>query len=168
MWWLWWWFVPWFSSFAWGQGPTQTVTFTMRKLAFSTNQFGIDLYRALNASEGENVALCPFCVGSSLSMLLLGADGPSAMALRQALYLWGLRPQEIHLAYHDLIGHLGLNLTPLPEEFEGGIRRSHEEDDTVLRILNNLYIQRHFSVHYPFQFLINRWVLLFYFILRDI
>ncbi|XP_015922744.2 leukocyte elastase inhibitor-like [Parasteatoda tepidariorum] len=133
---------------------SQTVTFTMRKLAFSTNQFGIDLYRALNVTD-ENIAFCPFCIGSSLAMVLLGAEGNTAMALRQALYLWGLHPQEIHLAYHDLIGHLGLNLSPLDEVFLGA-RRS-PGDENVLKLINNVYIQRHFSVHYPFQFLLNRY-----------
>lgn len=138
-----------------GGGATQTVTFTMRKLAFSTNQFGIDLYRALNASSDDNVALCPFCVGSSLAMLLLGAEGPSAMALKQALYLWGMRPHEIHLAYHDLIAHLGLNLTPL-DELPGLEGRRSQADDNVLKIINNVYIPRHFAVHYPYQFMLNR------------
>ncbi|XP_055951530.1 leukocyte elastase inhibitor A-like [Argiope bruennichi] len=133
---------------------SQTVTFTMRKMAFSTNQFGIDLYRALNVTD-ENVALCPFCIGSSLAMVLLGAEGNTAMALRQALYLWGLHPQEVHLAYHDLIAHLGLNLTPLDEVFLGA-KRSHGEDN-VLKIIDNVYIQRHFAVHYPYQFLLNRY-----------
>ncbi|XP_054716806.1 leukocyte elastase inhibitor A-like [Uloborus diversus] len=135
-------------------GASQTVTFSMRKLAFSTNQFGFDLYRAFNISD-ENVAFCPFCIGSSLAMVLLGAEGGTAMALRQALYLWGLHPQEIHLAYHDLIAHLGLNLTPL-EDLVIDARRSNA-DENVLKIINNIYIQRHFAVHYPFQFLLNRY-----------
>ncbi|GFT11775.1 SERPIN domain-containing protein [Nephila pilipes] len=134
-------------------GGSQTVTFTMRKMAFSTNQFGIDLYRALNITD-ENVAFCPFCIGSSLAMVLLGAEGNTAMALRQSLYLWGLHPQEVHLAYHDLIAHLGLNLTPLDEVFLTA-KRAHG-DDNVLKIIDNIYIQRHFAVHYPYQFLLNR------------
>lgn len=138
-----------------GASPTQTVTFSMRKLAFSTNQFGIDLYRALDSSHDDggqhrNVALCPFCVGTSLAMLYLGAEGPSEMALRQALYLWGLQPQDIHVAYRDLIAHLGLNL----EEHEG--RRDEDDEGNVLRIANQIYVQRHFSVHYPFQYMLNR------------
>ncbi|KAG8195443.1 hypothetical protein JTE90_013895 [Oedothorax gibbosus] len=136
-------------------GSSQTVTFTMRKLAFSTNQFGLDLYRALNASEDQNVALCPFCVGSSLAMLLLGTQGNPTVALRQALYLWGLHPQEVHLAYHDLIAHLGSNLTPLEDVF---LKRSQPSaDDNLLKMMNNIYIQRHFAVHFPYQFLLNRY-----------
>ncbi|GIY83154.1 leukocyte elastase inhibitor A [Caerostris extrusa] len=145
--------LPWCLCQA-GSG-SQTVTFTMRKMAFSTNQFGIDLYRALNVTD-ENVALCPFCIGSSLAMVLLGAEGSTAMALRQALYLWGLHPQEVHLAYHDLIAHLGLNLTPsgrgVPRCQEIPRRRQCPEE-----IIDNIYIQRHFAVHFPYQFLLNRY-----------
>ncbi|KAG0422914.1 hypothetical protein HPB47_001297 [Ixodes persulcatus] len=91
----------------------QGLPFSTRKLAFSANQFGLDLYRALRDSEPPsgsegNVALCPFCVSSSLGMLLLGARGPSALALRHVLYLWGM--QHLHLAVRDLSAHLALNL----------------------------------------------------------
>lgn len=92
----------------------QGLSFGSRKLAFSANQFGLDLYRALKdgqdpSTSGEgNVALCPFCISSLLGMLLLGARGPSALALRHVLYLWGM--QHLHLAVRDLSAHLTLNL----------------------------------------------------------
>lgn len=122
----------------------QGLPFGTRKLAFSANQFGLDLYRALRDGEssshhqlqqrlGEgNVALCPFCVSSSLGMLLLGARGSSAMALRHVLYLWGM--QHLHLAVRDLSAHLALNLR-----------------DAHLLIFRSLYVQRDFGVKYPFQ-----------------
>ncbi|XP_037527407.1 leukocyte elastase inhibitor [Rhipicephalus sanguineus] len=118
----------------------QGLPFGTRKLAFSANQFGLDLYRALRdvgtesrllQAEG-NVALCPFCVSSSLGMLLLGARGSSAMALRHVLYLWGM--QHVHLAVRDLSSHLVLNLR-----------------DANLLIFRSLYVQRDFGVKYPFQ-----------------
>ncbi|XP_022689243.1 uncharacterized protein LOC111260614 isoform X2 [Varroa jacobsoni] len=90
-----------------GQGVP--LTFGMRKLAFSANQFGIDLYRTMRHSEG-NIAICPFCIDQSLLMTLLGAQGQSAMALRHVLYLWGMQPQELHTASHQLITHLGGHL----------------------------------------------------------
>ncbi|KAL3207991.1 hypothetical protein MRX96_052607 [Rhipicephalus microplus] len=102
--------------------------------------FGLDLYRALRDVGSEsrllqaegNVALCPFCVSSSLGMLLLGARGSSAMALRHVLYLWGM--QHVHLAVRDLSSHLALNLR-----------------DANLLIFRSLYVQRDFGVKYPFQ-----------------
>ncbi|KAK8767902.1 hypothetical protein V5799_005315 [Amblyomma americanum] len=134
------------------------LAFGTRKLAFSANQFGLDLYRALRDGGAEshkagNVALCPFCVSSSLGMLLLGARGSSAMALRHVLYLWGM--QHVHLAVRDLSTHLALNLrdanllvfrytailffrVPLPTNEGSGACRS-------------LYVQRDFGVKYPFQ-----------------
>lgn len=118
----------------------QGLPFGTRKLAFSANQFGLDLYRALRDAGAEsrqpqaegNVALCPFCVSSSLGMLLLGARGSSAMALRHVLYLWGM--QHVHLAVRDLSAHLALNLR-----------------DANLLIFRSLYVQRDFGVKYPFQ-----------------
>ncbi|KAH6940511.1 hypothetical protein HPB50_000532 [Hyalomma asiaticum] len=118
----------------------QGLPFGTRKLAFSANQFGLDLYRALRDAGTEsrllqaegNVALCPFCVSSSLGMLLLGARGSSAMALRHVLYLWGM--QHVHLAVRDLSSHLSLNLR-----------------DANLLIFRSLYVQRDFGVKYPFQ-----------------
>ncbi|XP_075731222.1 intracellular coagulation inhibitor 3 [Rhipicephalus microplus] len=118
----------------------QGLPFGTRKLAFSANQFGLDLYRALRDVGSEsrllqaegNVALCPFCVSSSLGMLLLGARGSSAMALRHVLYLWGM--QHVHLAVRDLSSHLALNLR-----------------DANLLIFRSLYVQRDFGVKYPFQ-----------------
>ncbi|XP_077561626.1 leukocyte elastase inhibitor-like [Haemaphysalis longicornis] len=132
-----------------GVRAQQGLPFGTRKLAFSANQFGLDLYRALRDGESSsshhqrlgggggqeaegNVALCPFCVSSSLGMLLLGARGSSAMALRHVLYLWGM--QHLHLAVRDLSAHLALNLR-----------------DAHLLIFRSLYVQRDFGVKYPFQ-----------------
>ena len=127
----------------------QAVTFGMRRLAFSTNQFGCDLYRALEAGPADdegNVALCPFCVGASLAMILLGAEGASATALRQALYLsWGTKGGDVHLAYRDLIAHIGINLSPLPTDL-----------DSTLQMIHHLSVQRHFAVHYPYMFMLDR------------
>lgn len=128
----------------------QAVTFGMRRLASSINQFGFDTYLALVAGseEGEgNVALCPFCVASSLAMILLGAEGGSETALRQALYLsWSMKGGDMHLAYRDLIAHIGLNLSPPPTDL-----------DSALQVIHHLSVQRHFAVHYPYQFMLDRY-----------
>ncbi|CAN8028456.1 unnamed protein product, partial [Ixodes persulcatus] len=102
----------------------------------SSSIFADSLYTSRDSeppsgSEG-NVALCPFCVSSSLGMLLLGARGPSALALRHVLYLWGM--QHLHLAVRDLSAHLALNLR-----------------DAHLLLFRSLYVQRDFGVKYPFQ-----------------
>lgn len=100
------------------------MSFGMRKLAFSANQFGIDLYRTMRSSEG-NIAFCPFCIDESLLMTLLGAQGQSAMALRHVLYLWGMQPQELHTASHQLITHLGSQLkSAMYEDYMGRSAKS--------------------------------------------
>lgn len=120
----------------------------MRKLAFSANQFGIDLYRALAHNQEGNVALCPFCVSSTLGMALLGARGSTALALRHVLYLWGTPTQDLHLAVRDLTSHLALNLQP-----EASRRRALTEDkpDPDLVLFRSLYVQREFGLKYPYQ-----------------
>ncbi len=71
----------------------QVVSYGMRKLALSMNQFGLDMLRTidrmdrvLNAttttaskSTNQGFGFCPFCVGSSLAMILAGLkdDGDS-------------------------------------------------------------------------------------------
>ena len=85
------------------------VSFPMRKLAYSTNQFGLDLMRAMDRSE-SNMAFCPFCISSSLSMMLSGAHGSTATSLRHALYLWGMNSNEINVAFYDMMNHLGVNV----------------------------------------------------------
>lgn len=61
----------------------QVVSYGMRKLALSMNQFGLDMLRTMdrmdrliNASTSSaqqgSFGFCPFCVGSSLAMLLAG------------------------------------------------------------------------------------------------
>lgn len=94
----------------------------MRKLAMSMNQFGMDMLRHQGKSNLEhhqqqptNIALCPFCVGSSLAMVLAGLwpdqrDMSAYESLRYALYLNSMQPQEIHLAIYDLMRHLQVNM----------------------------------------------------------
>ncbi len=85
-----------------------SVSFGLRKLAYSTNQFGLDLMRSFDRSD-EKLAFSPICISSSLSMLLVGAHGSVATSLRHALYLWGMSSNEINLAYFDMSSHLGFN-----------------------------------------------------------
>ena len=89
----------------------QVISFGMRKIAYSSNQFGLDLLRASDKSESR-LAFCPFCISSSIVMLMMGTAGQSPMSasLRHALYLYGMSDSEINFAYHDMMNHLGVNL----------------------------------------------------------
>ena len=92
----------------------QVISYSMRKVAYSTNQFGLDLLRA---SKNDRLVFCPFCISSSLVMLLMGSTGETANSLRHALYLEnGLTENEINFAYFDMMNHLGVNLAPTQKQ----------------------------------------------------
>ncbi|KAI2811363.1 serpin [Blomia tropicalis] len=100
----------------------QVISYGMRKLALSMNQFGLDILRTIDRidtkskdEQRSSFAFCPFCIGSSLAMLLAGLQpnrtGTSTYdSIRHALYLGQMQPQEINLAFYDLAQHLQLNL----------------------------------------------------------
>jgi serpin B len=149
------------------------VSFGMRKLAYSTNQFGLDLMRAMDRSD-ENMAFCPFCISSSLAMMLSGAQGSTATSLRHALYLWGMQTNEINVAFYDLMTHLGVNLpnerayrrsglfaagtmpqSIIPSLAFGSLNNaSHPEND--VSFLTNVYVQRDFPIDYHYHMLLQR------------
>lgn len=166
-----------------GQGQQQ-ISFGMRKLAFSSNQFGIDLFRSMDRSPVKT-AVCPFCIFSSLSMMLIGADGSTSSALRHALYLWGMQSEEISIATYDLMDHLGVNL-PLHSIFNdhfGGGKLANSNSKGIffnsthrtltglplnsitsalppatsdIAFMCNIYIQRDFPINYHYHMLLQR------------
>ena len=140
-----------------GIGRMQIISFGMRKLAASTNQFGLDLMKAMDKSDVA-IAFCPFCISSSLAMLLMGSHSTMESALRQSLYLWGMQPQEINLAYYDMINHLGANLPSGFHHRKPGIFSSLHDNDTENEIifLNNIYVQRDFAINYHYHILLQR------------
>ena len=149
------------------------ASFGMRKLAYSTNQFGLDLMRSMDRSD-PSMAFCPFCISSSLSMLLSGAHGSTATALRHALYLWGMQTNEINVAFYDLMTYLGVNLpnerayrrsglfalgsgpqSIIPSLAFGSMNNvSNLEPDVSL--LTNVYVQRDFPIDYHFHMALQR------------
>lgn len=143
-----------------GMSAAQVISFGMRKLAASTNQFGLDLMRAMDKSEAT-MAFCPFCIGSSLAMLLMGAQGGMESALRHALYLWGMQPQEINLAYFDMMNHLGVNMPFGTRHRKTGLISSpsyllNDTNENEIIFLNNIYCQRDFAINYHYHILLQR------------
>lgn len=139
----------------------QVISFGMRKLAYSTNQFGLDLIRAMDRSD-SNIALCPFCISSSLSMMLAGAHGSMANSLRHALYLWGMQPNEINLAFHDLMTHLGVNI-PSGRTFRrlmyttnSPLTSGKNTTANDVAFLTNIYVQRDFPINYHYHMLLQK------------
>lgn len=90
----------------------QVVSHELRRLAVSTNQFGIDVLKALDRIEPPDKVLvfCPACLSSSLMMIMMGSSKYQVVsALRHALYVWSMKPQEINKGFKDIFDHIGLN-----------------------------------------------------------
>ncbi|XP_053208632.1 serpin B3-like [Panonychus citri] len=147
----------------------QVISFGMRKLAYSTNQFGFDLLRAMDKSE-SSTAFCPICISSSLTMMLMGSQGHSSTSLRHALYLWGMQTSEINLAYHDMMTHLGVNipvasvhyrnLNPYGQSSSTDYRVSLADNEVNsgndVAFLSQVYVQRDFGINYSYHMLLQR------------
>ncbi|KAF7491166.1 Serpin B10 [Sarcoptes scabiei] len=153
------------------------ISYGMRRLASSLNQFGFDSFRYLsNASETDNFAICPFCIGSSLTMLMIGlinnltdSEQNDAIyldrsdyrtlfdSLRSVLYLSTMQPQEINLAFLDLMRHLNVNLpkqSNIPIVFDLYRENRKRNDRTVL--VNQVYIQRYLPINFRYHSLIRK------------
>lgn len=90
----------------------QIVSHELRKLAVSSNQFGIDALKALDRIEPPDKVLvfCPVCISSSLMMIMMGSSKYQVVSsLRHALYVWSMKPQEINRGFKDIFEHIGLN-----------------------------------------------------------
>ena len=90
----------------------QVVSPELRRLSISTNQFGIDVLKALDRIEPPDKVLvfCPVCLSSSLMMIMMGSSKyPVVSSLRHALYVWSMKPHEINKGFKDIFQHIGLN-----------------------------------------------------------
>lgn len=97
----------------------QVVSHELRKLAVASNQFGIDALRALDKIEPQDkvIVFNPVCLTSSLSMVMMGSSKYQVVSsLRQALYVWSMKPQEINRAFRDVFDHIGINQPALQQQ----------------------------------------------------
>ena len=150
------------------------VSYGMRKLAYSTNQFGLDLMRSMDRSD-TNMAFCPFCISSSLAMMLSGAQGSTSTSLRHALYLWGMNSDEINVIFYDMINHLGMNVPSFARSFsptsvsttsaatstKSYIDQHHHPakspvDAVDVTVLTNMYVQRDIPMAYHYHMTLQR------------
>lgn len=91
---------------------SQVISHELRRLAVSTNQFGIDALRALDRIEPPEkvIVFCPVCLSSSLTMIMMGSSKYQVVSsLRQALYIWSMKPKEINQGFRDIFEHIGFN-----------------------------------------------------------
>jgi len=98
-------------------GPASTDPLDLseaeKALIESDNEFGLKLFRQINAAQGDsNLFISPLSVSMALGMTLNGADGETREAMEQTLELSGLTPEEINGSYRHLIDLL-TGLDPL-------------------------------------------------------
>jgi len=73
-------------------------------LIASDNIFGLNLFRAIAAAEGDtNIFISPLSVAMALGMTLNGAAGETYTAMKETLELTGLTEEEINQAYRSLM-----------------------------------------------------------------
>ncbi len=70
--------------------------------ANSVNSFGLDLYRVLSGKEG-NIFFSPFSISTALAMTYLGADGNTALQMKQVLHF---EDEGLHESFSKLIASL--------------------------------------------------------------
>lgn len=106
----------------------QVVSPELRRLAISTNQLGIDALRALDRIEPAEKAIvfCPVCLSSSLAMIMMGSSKyPAVSSLRQALYVWSMKPQEINRGFKDIFEYIGFNQPQFVDRYHKMRRREN-------------------------------------------
>ncbi|MFO7767466.1 MAG: serpin family protein [bacterium] len=80
------------------------LTASEQQIADAGGAFGLKLFRAVSASEGnKNVFLGPLSVSMALGMTLNGAEGATYEAMQHTLELAGLTEEEINTSYQSLI-----------------------------------------------------------------
>ncbi len=70
--------------------------------ANSVNSFGLDLYGVLSGKEG-NIFFSPFSISTALAMTYLGADGNTALQMKQVLHF---EDEGLHESFSKLIASL--------------------------------------------------------------
>ncbi|OTF79075.1 Group 27 mite allergen-like protein (Serpin-like), partial [Euroglyphus maynei] len=157
----------------------------MRRLATSLNQFGLDLARSMEMQPRFNLSssysFSPFCVGTSLAILMAGLEENDHQqqqqqqirtsehsnerlyeSLRYGLYLNSMQPQEIHLAFLDLMRHLQVNMPvgfslSSTEMFDQLDHRDRGIAEDVMFTVNQVYVQRYIPMDYRFYRLVQRY-----------
>lgn len=148
-------------------------SYGMRRLALSLNQFGLDMLRTIDEMQSSNsnetstrFAFCPFCIGSSLAMLMAGLEVSSRNfpeslnsdslyeSLRYALYVNSMQQEEINLAFLDLMRHLQVNLPDIQRMKESDWNESMKNH---LTIINQIYVQRYLPMDYRFYGLVHQY-----------
>ncbi len=92
--------------------PLMPLDLNQQTVVYSANWFGMNLFKALNASNaGKSLMISPLSVSMALGLTLNGARGTTSDAMGQTLGLAGMTSDQINTSYADLIQGLE-NLNP--------------------------------------------------------
>ena len=104
------------------------------KLVEADNQFGLELFQKIMASEeADNMMASPLSVALALAMTYNGANGETQAAMENALKLNGLSPESINESYLFLVDAL-----------------KSVDEKVILEIANAIYYRQDFSVEPDF------------------
>ena len=74
-----------------------------KTIASSSSNFGLNLFKVINASSGDtNIFISPLSVSTALGMVLNGANGKTYDEIKSTLELDGTDQNEVNKAYQSL------------------------------------------------------------------
>ena len=85
-----------------------TLTEKSAKIVAADNQFGLELFQKVNASQKEkkNSMISPLSVSLALAMVYNGTNGDTKAQMETMLHKSGLTSGEINQSYKDLVSSL--------------------------------------------------------------
>jgi serpin B len=105
------------------------------KVVEADNQFGLELFQKISASETEadNIMISPLSVALALAMTYNGAEGETKTAMEKTLKKHGLTADEINASYKTLVNAL-----------------KSLDSKVILEIANAIYYRDNFDVEKNF------------------
>ena len=85
-----------------------TLTEKSAKIVAADNEFGLELFQKVNASQTEkkNTMISPLSVSLALAMIYNGTKGDTKTQMETMLHKSGLTAEEINQSYKDLVSSL--------------------------------------------------------------
>ena len=108
----------------------------------ANTQFGADMLKRLSGDSRENVFISPLSLSTAIGMLYAGAEGGTAKAIEQALYL---PPDNVHAQIGDIL----TKSTRMTEPTNLGTE--FEDDPQILSVQNSLWIDNQLTIKSDFK-----------------
>jgi serpin B len=111
------------------------ITKKTASLIKAGNEFGLDLFQNIYASdkENDNIMVSPLSISLALAMTYNGADGQTKYDMEKTLRVYGLSSDDINNSYHDLVEAL-----------------RDLDQEVLLQIANAIYYRKDFEVERDF------------------